>query len=101
VPSEPHNALYHRLRDITAQVKAVVDTNDLDELPGLVQAHKDVMTDLEKAGFSNDPGLLGLVTEIRDRIQEAMIGIQARQDEIGQQLKATGAKRKLDKAYGM
>lgn len=100
MPSEPHTVLYHQLQDITARVKTAVVNSDLDTLPELAQAHKDIMTALQEAGSSNDPGLLGLVTEIRDQIQEAMIGIRARQDEIGEQLKASGTKRKLNKAYG-
>ncbi|MFH0730473.1 MAG: hypothetical protein V2B19_29530 [Pseudomonadota bacterium] len=101
VPSETHAVLFHRLRDITTRIKTAVDDNTLDTLPGLIQAHKEVMTALKAAGFSNDPGLLGLVTEIHDRVQSAGTGIQARHDELGQQLKASGTKRKLQRAYGV
>jgi hypothetical protein len=101
VPSDTHEVLYRRLRDITARVKAAVDRNELDPLPGLVQEHKEVMAALQKAGFSKDQRLLGQVTELRDQVREAMMGIQARKDEIGQQLKATGIKIKLDRAYGV
>lgn len=101
MPSEPHELLYPRLRDVTDQVKYAVDNNDLDALPGLVLAHKDIMTALTKAGFSNDPSLLGLIMDIRDRVQDVSRVIEARRDQIGQELKATGAKRKLNKAYGL
>jgi hypothetical protein len=101
VPSEPHEVLYHRLRDITARVKTAVDRNDLDTLPGLVQEHEEVMAALQKAGVSKDHGLLSQVTELSDQVQEVVIGLRARKDEIGQQLKATGIKKKLDKAYGV
>jgi hypothetical protein len=82
-------------------VKAAVDNNDSDALPGLVLAHKEIMAALTEAGFSNDPSLLGLVTEIRDRVQDVTLAIGARRDQIGQQLKAAGTKRKLNKAYGV
>jgi hypothetical protein len=101
VPSEPHEVLYPRLRDITGRVKVAVENNELDALPGLAQAHKDIMAALTEAGLSAEPSLLGLIMEIRDRVQEVTLAIGERRDQIGRQLKATGTKKKLNKAYGV
>ena len=96
---ETHEALYKSLADIAVRVKAALGENDVEMLASLAGEHREVMDKLDRAGLSQDAGLLDLINETRDRVCEIVAEIGSRRDELGQQLMMFGKKKKGFAAY--
>ncbi len=97
--SETHETLYKSLSDIGVRVKAALGEDDVETLMGLAGEHREVMDKLERAGLSQDIGLLNLIKETRDQVYEVVAEIGNQRDELGRQLVIFGKKKRASAAY--
>ncbi len=100
MPSNLHEGLFQQLRTVTSRVKDALGENELDRLPEMMQEHENIMLQLKPAGDCQDPELLHLMRDIKADVQTVIQEIETRQSQIRGQMKATGNKKKLAKAYG-
>lgn len=96
---ETHETLYRSLADIAVRVKTALGENDAETLMGLAGEHREVMDKLDRAGLSQEPGLLDLINETRDQVYEIVAEIGNQRDELGSQLVMFGKKKKGFAAY--
>ena len=96
---ETHETLYRSLADITVRVKAALGEDDAEALMCLAGKHREVMDKLDRAGLSQDTGLLDLIKETRDRVYEIVAEIGNQRDELGRQLVMFGKKKRVSAAY--
>lgn len=100
MPSEPHEKLYRQLQEINATVNDLLEKQDYEALPAMLDAQQTIFQDLENAGPCRDKGLLGLLVETRNRVNDTMRTLKTRRDDLAGQLKTNRNKRKLVRAYG-
>lgn len=97
--SETHETLYRSLADITLRVKATLGESDARTLMGLAAEHKHVMAKLDRAGLSQDSGLLARVKKTHDQVNLAITEIRRQRDELGRQLELLAKKKMVSSAY--
>jgi len=96
---ETHETLYRSLADINVSVKAALCEDDAEMLMGLAGEHREVIDKLDRAGLSQDTGLLDVIKETRDQVYEIVAEIGNQRDELGRQLVMFGKKKRLSAAY--
>jgi len=100
LPYSPHERHYKQLQALNASVNEALLRTDYDALAPIVRDQKDIMQALEAAGDCQELSLLGLITEIKNQMDETAITLQAHRDGLAAQMETAGKKDKLLRAYG-
>jgi uncharacterized protein YcaQ len=97
--SKPHESLFKRLHDITARVKPALRDEDTEALERLALEQKVVMDKLNQEGLCTNMDLIDMVRELSDEVDEVIVEIGRRRDEIAQQLLLAGKRKRMAYAY--
>lgn len=101
MPSNLHESLLRQLREVISRVKDALADKELDGLPEMMQAHQEIMFQLNQAGDCENPELLDLLTETNAEVQMVVQKIVTWQTEIHGKIKTIANKKKLAGAYGV
>ncbi len=100
MPSNDVTQRYLQLHELTARIKAALADEDYHALGPMITVHKELMKQITGAGDNDDKNLLPVLKEIKRDIDAVIRDVEIKKGTIQNQLRASGNRRKLARAYG-
>ena len=101
MPSNDHKGLYLQLHKITGQIKAALAESNYDALTPMMAVHQGLLKQLNAAGNCSDPNMMTLLKSLKSDVDDVIKELETKKGAIREEIKISGNKRKLAKAYGV
>jgi len=99
LPSDEHERLYGKLREVISAARAALAENDFWKLRRINETHRIVMEQLLKTGDCRDTRLLQMITRIREEALGIEKEIDGKLTEVRKRLKSATNRTRIASAY--